>query len=366
MQIKSKKNLIAICFLSFFLFISNLGAEEFDITAKEIEIDKENEIIVGKGSVQVQDSEGKLIYSNKVTYEKSREFLLLEGKVKIIDNEGNILKADKATYDKINEKIVTYNNTELSLKEGYKLNTKNISYNVAKKTLKSDESSIFTDIDGNIIETTMFQYDIENNLFSSIGKIKISDIKKNKYFFKEIHIDTKKREMVGSETFGQSIHDGLANVQRRRGGGGGGVANVHDVVGVLDQEVIRETTVRGHGLSPYAGGGGLEVLGLDFGNEAPKGFHERCLVVGSPHFAESHLPVFAGHSNESGVGEGLEEVAQVEVELAVGFPAEGEHGVGPALYVTVNHAREVYAEEGELRIRHRIDQVSAKAFSLFL
>ena len=45
----------------------------------------------------------------------------------------------------------------------------------------------------------MFQYDIEKNLFSSIGNIKIVDMKKNKYFFKEIYIDTKKKEMIGSD-----------------------------------------------------------------------------------------------------------------------------------------------------------------------
>ena len=45
----------------------------------------------------------------------------------------------------------------------------------------------------------MFQYHIENNLFSSIGKIKIIDINRNKYFFKELHIDTQKKEMVGSD-----------------------------------------------------------------------------------------------------------------------------------------------------------------------
>ena len=199
MQIKNKKKFIIIYLLSFFLFNLNLNAEEFNIEAKEILIDKENEIIVGKGSVQVRDSEGKLIYANKVTYEQSREFLLAEGNVKVYDNEGNILKSDKVTYDKINEKIVTYNNTELILKEGYKLVGKSILYNTAEKTLKSDKNSILTDIDGNTIETTTFQYDIENNLFSSIGKIKITDINKNKYFFKEIHIDTKKKEMIGSD-----------------------------------------------------------------------------------------------------------------------------------------------------------------------
>ena len=58
----------------------------------------------------------------------------------------------------------------------------------------------------------MFQYQIKSNLLSSIGKIKITDVNKNKYFFKELHVDTKKKEMIGSdvsiildqETFGVS------------------------------------------------------------------------------------------------------------------------------------------------------------------
>ena len=45
----------------------------------------------------------------------------------------------------------------------------------------------------------MFRYQIKTGLFSSVGKIKIIDIKKNKYFFKEIYVDTKKKEMVGSD-----------------------------------------------------------------------------------------------------------------------------------------------------------------------
>ena len=45
----------------------------------------------------------------------------------------------------------------------------------------------------------MFEYQLEKNLFSSLGKIKVIDIKKNKYFFKELHVDTKKREMIGSD-----------------------------------------------------------------------------------------------------------------------------------------------------------------------
>ena len=54
-------------------------------------------------------------------------------------------------------------------------------------------------MDGNLVNVTMFQYLIEKSLFSSIGKIKIIDANRNKYFFKELHVDTEKKEMIGSD-----------------------------------------------------------------------------------------------------------------------------------------------------------------------
>ena len=199
MLTRNSKKLLFFFFLTLFTFNIDLNAEEFNITAKEILLDKENEILIGKGSVEAIDSDGKVIYADKIIYEKTRKFLIATGNVKIFDNEKNILTTNKATYDKINNLIITYDNTELILKEGYKLISKNITYNTNKKILSSNDNSIFNDSDGNIVETSMFQYLIESNLFSSIGKIKITDIKKNKYFFKEIHIDTKKKEMIGSD-----------------------------------------------------------------------------------------------------------------------------------------------------------------------
>ena len=199
MQIKSRKLFIITIFLHLLFFSSIAYTEEFNISAKEILIDKEKEIVIGKGSVLAEDSKGQRIYADKITYKKLKEFLLAEGNVKIDDNEGNIITTDKAIYDKINEKIVTYENTKLILKDGYKLNSKNVSYDALKKILNSNENSIFIDTDGNKIETSAFQYDIINHLFSSIGEIKVYDINKNKYFFKEIYIDTKKKEMVGSD-----------------------------------------------------------------------------------------------------------------------------------------------------------------------
>jgi LPS-assembly protein len=200
MLIKNKIFLIiVICLFYLNVLPVYLFADEFNISATEVSIDQKNNIVIGEGSVEVTDVAGNLIKSDKATYKKTKEFLMAEGSVEVFDTDGNILKTDKATYDNIKNLIITYDNSELILKEGHKLTSSKILYNIKNKILSSDQDSIFADIDGNIVMVDMFQYQIEKNLFSSIGKIKIIDVKKNKYFFKEIHVDTKKNEMIGSD-----------------------------------------------------------------------------------------------------------------------------------------------------------------------
>ena len=76
MQIKNKKILIIICFLTLLVFNSNLLADEFNISATEISVDKANDIVIGKGSVEAIDSEGKRIKADKITYKKQKQLLL--------------------------------------------------------------------------------------------------------------------------------------------------------------------------------------------------------------------------------------------------------------------------------------------------
>tara|TARA_Y100000590_G_scaffold11830_1_gene14458 strand:+ start:2261 stop:4678 length:2418 start_codon:yes stop_codon:yes gene_type:complete len=199
MQIKNKTFKIIICTFFSILFCFNSIADEFNISAVEITVDQKNNILTGKGSVEAKDTNGRTIFADKIIYEKSKEFLKAEGSVRIIDKEGNVLETQKATYDKLNEMIISYNESNLSLNEGYKLKSNSIVYNTLKKIISSDQDSIFTDIDGNIAYVNMFQYQIDKNLFSSIGKIKVIDQSKNKYFFKELHVDTKVKEMIGSD-----------------------------------------------------------------------------------------------------------------------------------------------------------------------
>ncbi len=133
MQIKNK--VIVCVVLIFFTLNLNLAAEEFNISATEITIDKGKDIIVGKGSVEVTDKEGKLIKADKVTYEKSKEFITAEGSVEVLDTLGNVLKSNKATYDKINEIIATYGNSSLTIKECYNIKSQEIIYDAKKKSI---------------------------------------------------------------------------------------------------------------------------------------------------------------------------------------------------------------------------------------
>ena len=89
MQIKNKISLLIICFLSTFLLNLSVCAEEFNISALEIFVDKENDIVEGKGSVEAFDTEGRLIKADKVIYIKSKELLLAKGMVEVLDLDGN-------------------------------------------------------------------------------------------------------------------------------------------------------------------------------------------------------------------------------------------------------------------------------------
>jgi len=199
MQTKNKIIKLIIFFLIFVFINGNIQADEFDIEAKEITIDKKNNIVIGKGSVIVKDSDQRTIKADEIFYEKSKEFLTVKGSVRIFDNYKNVLKSDEATYDKTNEIITTYENSELILESGHKLKTNIIKYNTKEKIISSDEHSTFADTEGNIVKSNMFEYQIDKNLFSSIGKIEVIDKDKNKYFFKEFHADTKSKEMIGSD-----------------------------------------------------------------------------------------------------------------------------------------------------------------------
>ena len=70
--------------------------------------------------------------------------------------------------NKINEIISTYENSNLTIKEGYNIKSHEILYNAREKILFSNQKSSLTDEDGNYVTVTMFQYHIKKNLWRLI------------------------------------------------------------------------------------------------------------------------------------------------------------------------------------------------------
>ena len=75
MQIKNKIFITFCYFLFFITFNLNAKGEEFNISAIEVSVDKTNNIVIGKGSVEVVDKEGKIIKTDKATYKKNKEYI---------------------------------------------------------------------------------------------------------------------------------------------------------------------------------------------------------------------------------------------------------------------------------------------------
>ena len=90
MQIKNRTILIIICTLSLYIFNSNLHAEEFNISASEVSIDKKNNIVTGKGGVEVTDSVCDAHYSIIFDEAENRMHMQNAIMVKLMKDSGKI------------------------------------------------------------------------------------------------------------------------------------------------------------------------------------------------------------------------------------------------------------------------------------
>jgi len=169
MLIKNKIVFFIILILVSLSFSFNSNAEELDISAEEIIVENNGKLVIAKGSVV------------------------------IIDDEGNEVITEKAEYNKLKDQLTTFKSSKIILKNGYDINSGGILYDNKNKVILAQEESNLTDFDGNFISVDMFEYLVEKNLFSSRGNIRIVDVNKNKYFFKEMYIDTKSKKIVGSD-----------------------------------------------------------------------------------------------------------------------------------------------------------------------
>jgi len=166
-----KNNIKKFIIILSFLFIPSINgfADELDVSAYEVQLNKESKIVYANGNVQ------------------------------ITDDKKNIIFTEKAEYNKINEVVRSFGETDIVTSEKYRIQGEDVFYDNIKQVIYSNKKSEITDINGNKIYTDMFNYLTEKKMFFSQGDVKVVDKRGNEYLFSEIYIDEKKRKIVGSD-----------------------------------------------------------------------------------------------------------------------------------------------------------------------
>ena len=183
-----------------FLCITNFSlADELDIKAKNININKKTKITIFENEVEVRDQFNNLFKADYVLYDREKNFLDLKGNILSKDSNGNIFKASKATYDNDKKIFKSFGESNFETSEGYKIETSDIIIDNKNTFISSNKKTYVIDKDSNKIYLDNFEYFKKKNIFKSIGSIKIIDKFENSYNFTQIYIDEKKREIIGSD-----------------------------------------------------------------------------------------------------------------------------------------------------------------------
>jgi LPS-assembly protein len=191
-----KSKFLIIFYLIF--FCTNAIAENILIEAKNISLDKDRVTSIFENEVKVKTKNG-VIKSEYVKYNKKTGTLIIKNNVVMLDNENNTINTEYAEYNENNKIFTSRGPTTIITSEKYILEGKNITLNNEKRIIFSKEDSILKDQDGNRISLINFEYLIEKNIFKSLGLVNIKDKIGNSYNFSQIYIDTKKKEILGTD-----------------------------------------------------------------------------------------------------------------------------------------------------------------------
>ncbi len=192
-----KNKLLLLFFLIFFSF--PLLAENLNIQSKNITIDKGQEITIFENEVIVTTEDKNIIQSDYAEYNRNKSFLKLKGNIKVIDKRGNIIKTSYAEYDENKRIFKSLGDTFIETSEKYLLTGSDIILDDRNKIINSEKKTTIIDNENNKIFLDSFQFNINDNIFKSIGKIEIKDKLNNTYEFSQVYIDTEKKEIIGTD-----------------------------------------------------------------------------------------------------------------------------------------------------------------------
>ena len=193
------KNKFFIKFYFALFFSSQSLAENLNIEAKNITLDKGRNLSIFKDEVTIITAEQNKIEADYVEYDRNEEFLILKNNISAQDNQNNIIKTNYAEYDEKNKIFKSKGNTEIITTDKYVIKTADVILDSINKIILSKSTTEIEDVDGNKVFLEGFEYYPQNNIFRSVGKIEIRDNKQNNYNFSQIYIDTKKKEILGTD-----------------------------------------------------------------------------------------------------------------------------------------------------------------------
>ncbi len=185
--------------LIFIFYCTYLSAENLLIESRKITLDKNNELSVFEDEVVITTSENNIIRSDYAEYDKKKGLITLKNNIEALDRKKNTLNSDFAIYNENLKKLTTIGPTKIITSENYIIEGKDIVFDDLNKFISSEKETKIIDQEKNKIFLKNFEYLIEDSIFKSVGNIKVEDNLSNTYKFSQIYIDTKKKELLGTD-----------------------------------------------------------------------------------------------------------------------------------------------------------------------
>ena len=107
------------------LFIPSINgfADELDVSAYEVQLNKESKIVYANGNVQITDDKKNIIFTEKAEYNKINEVVRSFGETDIVTSEKFRIQGEDIFYDNIkqviysNKKNLVYREQSMNYKE---------------------------------------------------------------------------------------------------------------------------------------------------------------------------------------------------------------------------------------------------------
>ncbi len=174
-------------------------AENLNIESKEVTLNKQNNTSIFENDVIIKTNEGKQIFSDFAEYNKKLGLIILKGNIKVIDNKNNIIETNYAEYNEIKQLLKTNGKTKITTTENYIVESEDIIFDNINQILNSKKNTKIIDQNSNTVFLNDFEYEIKKNIFKSLNEVRIEDNKNNTYKFSQVYIDTKNKEILGTD-----------------------------------------------------------------------------------------------------------------------------------------------------------------------